>query len=162
MVNIYQFAQQMEKDGEQYYRELANTSNDKGLQSIFHALADDEVKHFRLFKEMEKGADPDWASSEVFDKAKNIFAEKREVRETYDFSDKQVTAYLKARDMEERAETFFREKAGEMENPYQKELLMNLAEEERKHRILIENIIEFISKPESWLENAEFHHSDPF
>ena len=37
-----------------------------------------------------------------------------------------------------------------------------LADEEEKHYKLLDNIIELITKPEIWLENAEFNHLDEF
>jgi rubrerythrin len=30
--------------------------------------------------------------------------------------------------------------------------------EEKRHRWILENIIEFVTKPEVWAENAEFDH----
>ena len=40
----------------------------------------------------------------------------------------------------------------------QKKLLLKLAEEEKKHMFLLENLVEFVSRPETWIENAEFNH----
>lgn len=40
----------------------------------------------------------------------------------------------------------------------QKNLLLKLAEEEKKHMFLLENLVEFIPRPETWIENAEFNH----
>ena len=57
---------------------------------------------------------------------------------------------------------FYQEKAGQMEEEYQREIFTALAEEEKKHFFLLENIIEFVSRPRNWLENAEFHHLDEY
>jgi hypothetical protein len=37
-----------------------------------------------------------------------------------------------------------------------------LADEEKKHMILMENLIEFVSRPDTWLENAEWYHLDEY
>ncbi len=42
-MDIYDYAIQMEKDGETYYRELGRKSKAEGLQFIFTILADEEV-----------------------------------------------------------------------------------------------------------------------
>jgi len=47
-MNIYEFAMQMEKDGENYYRHLAEESTITGLGKIFTMLANEEVKHFNI------------------------------------------------------------------------------------------------------------------
>ena len=44
----------------------------------------------------------------------------------------------------------------------QKDVFLKLADEEKKHYFLLGNIIEFISRPEHWLENAEFHHLEEY
>jgi rubrerythrin len=41
-MDIYTFAMQMEKDGEEYYRELGTKCKNEGLTKIFTMLADEE------------------------------------------------------------------------------------------------------------------------
>lgn len=53
-MNIYEYAMKAEKDGERYYRELANKTDDVGLKSILMMLADEEVKHYVVFDKMNK------------------------------------------------------------------------------------------------------------
>ncbi|GAH41605.1 unnamed protein product [marine sediment metagenome] len=45
-MNIFEYAMKMEKDGEEYYRQLAQQTTNKGLQTILTMLADEEVKHY--------------------------------------------------------------------------------------------------------------------
>ena len=44
-MDIYEFALQMEKDGEDYYRDQALKEGNKGLKNIFTFLADAEAQH---------------------------------------------------------------------------------------------------------------------
>ena len=53
-MNIYKYAMKMEKDGENYYRELANKTGDVGLRNILKMLANDEVKHYHIIEQMMK------------------------------------------------------------------------------------------------------------
>ena len=55
-MNIYDFAIQMEKDGEAYYRELGRKSKAEGLQFIFSILADEEVRHYTILEKMKASA----------------------------------------------------------------------------------------------------------
>lgn len=43
-----------------------------------------------------------------------------------------------------------------------KQQTINELEEEKKHYFLLDNIIEFVSRPEQWLENAEFYHLEEY
>lgn len=67
-----------------------------------------------------------------------------------------------AQDIEERSLDFYLEKANEITEEYQKEIFLRLADEEKKHYFLLENIIEFVSRPETCLENAEFYHLEEY
>ena len=52
-MNVFEYAMQMEKDGEVFYRELAEKAGSKGLKNIFTNLADNEAEHFNIFKAMK-------------------------------------------------------------------------------------------------------------
>ena len=82
--------------------------------------------------------------------------------ESFDFDLKQTELYKKAQDIEKKSYEFYTEKANEVTEEYQKEVFLKLADEEKKHYFLLENIIEFVSRPETWLENAEFYHLEEY
>ncbi len=161
-MNILHYAQQMEKDGEKYYRELAEKCGNKGLRTILLGMADDEVKHCRIFEEMEAQSDPDMVSTEILVSAKNIFQQMRGEGGEFAPDCDQVDAYRKAREIELKSEAFYREKAEEVESPAHKELFNRIADEEKKHAFLLENVIHFVTRPDTWMENAEFHHLEDY
>lgn len=162
-MNIYEYAIKMEKDGESYYREQAQKTNNKGLVSILTILADSEVKHY---KTLEKMRDEDktaaFADTMVLEGAKNIFAEMKEKNQDLNLNADETEFYEKAKEIEKEAYKFYLNKSGEVENEHYKKILLELAEEEKKHVVLMENIIEFLSHPISWIENAEFNHMDEY
>jgi rubrerythrin len=53
-MNIYEYAMKLEKDGERFYRDLAEKIEDKGIKSIFIMLAEEEIKHYIIFEKMNK------------------------------------------------------------------------------------------------------------
>jgi len=161
MVNIFIYAMQMEKDGEEYYYKLAQETNDKGLRAVFSMLAQEEARHYEMISKA-RTARPQMAETSILTDAKNIFAQIKESGESFDPEPGQVGAYKKAQEIEKKSMDFYREKAGEVEQEYQKELFLKLAEEEKKHYFLLENIIDFVSRPETWLENAEFCHLEEY
>lgn len=162
-MNIYEYAMKMEKDSENYYRELATETEYTGLKNIFTMLADEEVKHFNVVKGMiETDANAELAETDVLLNAKNIFIEMKEAGRKFDFDLPQTDVYRKAREIEKNSNEFYVEMSGKVENEAQREIFLQLAAEEEKHMFLIENIIEFVSRPETWIENAEFNHLDDY
>jgi rubrerythrin len=161
MMNIFEYALQMEKDGENYYRQLARQTANKGLQTILTMLADEEVKHYNAIETMQT-AEPHTAETTILTDARNIFVQIKGSGESFDFDTKQTELYRKARDIEKKSRDFYTEKANEVTEEYQKELFLKFADEEKKHYFLLDNIIEFVSRPEYWLENAEFCHLEEY
>jgi rubrerythrin len=140
---------------------LAEKTNDAGLKSILTMLADEEIKHYVVFDKMnKKQIIPTQPHVDVFSSAKTIFQKMREENQTATFSDDQIDFYKSALRSEENSYKFYIEKALMLEDEEQKAIFMRIAEEERQHMVLLENLVEYISFPERWLENAEFNHME--
>ena len=164
-MNIYDYAIQMEKDGEAYYRELGQKSNAEGLQFIFTILADEEVSHYTVLEKL-KESDPNATLSEkeqdVLKSAKNIFAEMHEKMDEINFNLPQVEFYRKALETEEKSIEYYLEMSEKVEDEAHKAIFLKLAKEEKKHKFLMENLVNFISRPITWLEDAEFNHLEDY
>jgi len=162
-MNIYKYAMKMEKDSENYYRELANKTGDLGLQNILKMLANDEVKHYHIIEQMMKtDASVELAETDILENAKNIFIKIKGKNLVFDFDLTQINFYRKAQEMEEKSYKFYIEMSGKAEIESQKKIFLKLAGEEKKHMFLLENLVEFVSKPEIWIENAEFNHLEDY
>ena len=159
-MNIYAYAMKMEKDGEAFYHAIAAETSDEGLKTIATMLADQELKHYNAIFEMPKSVCV-LAGTDVLNDAKNIFA-KMQGQKVFVSEQKQIEAYRKAQDIEKQSEKFYLTKVIEVDDPAQKRLFERLAKEEKKHYFLLENIIEFLSRPQQWLENAEWYHLDEY
>ncbi len=165
-MNIYQFAMQMEKDGENYYRLLAQESTVPGLGIIFTMLADEEVKHFRVIEERSrKSKNSQLAETRILENVKNVFASMQESKEEL-FIDttKVANEYRKACTIEDVSRKFYLDKAGSVEGEEERTIFLRLAAEEATHLRIMENIVDFVTRaePGNWLENAEWHHLDEY
>ncbi len=163
-MNIYEYALKMEKDGEDYYRDLARKTTNKGLITIFTMLADEEVVHYKTLEQMQaEDPEADMANVAVLTEAKNVFLSMAD-SDTSELSieGSQIEVYQKAAEIEDGAAQFYAEKAEELDNPKYKELFLQLAEEERKHSHLLKNIVEFVSRPQQWVADAEFSSLDEY
>lgn len=161
-MNIFDFAITMEKEGEQYYRELAAKFPVEGMQKILNMLADDEVKHRQIFEKMKDDEDTGIVETRVLLEAKTIFSQMKEDKIDPAAGSGQVDVYKKAQEMEAKSESFYREKAAEVDDESQKDILLKIADEEKRHFHLLRNIIEFVSRPQQWIEDAEFTHLEEY
>ena len=152
---------QMEKDGEDYYRLLARQTEDTGLKTILTMLADEERKHYQIIAKIQTER-PQMAETSLLADAKNIFIQLKESKAKFSFDIEESELYRKAQALEKKSIDFYLEKACEVDQEYQKKIFLKFAEEEKKHYLMLENIIEFVSRPETWLEDAEFYHLDEY
>jgi rubrerythrin len=160
-MDILAFAMKMEKDGEAFYRGMAQKTANSGLANILEMLADEEVKHYEAIKSIQAGGVA-LAETDVLARAKNVFERIRDFGESVSTDADQIQFYRQAMDIEKQSEDFYLDKADQVKETRQKELFLKLAAEEGKHYFLLENVIAFISRPKSWLENAEFNHLEEF
>lgn len=160
-MDIFEYAMQMEMDGKAFYLEIESRVDNKGLKSIFSILADDEQKHYEVLKAL-RDQQPPMEQTKVLENAKNIFAEMKGKADEFVSTGSHVGMFKKAQGLEEKSRDFYLEKAEEVSDPYQKEIFARLAGEEKRHYFLLDNIIEFVSRPSTWLENAEFFHLDEY
>jgi rubrerythrin len=159
-MDIYEYAMQMEKDGENYYRELARKTANAGLKNILTVLADAEVKHYNVFRSMRKNEGIPDTDTKILSNVKNIFIRMTEEEQT-GVDSSQSELYRKAQEIEKKTRDFYLEKADEVKAS-QKAIFIKIAGEEKKHYLILENIIDFVSRPETWLENPEWYHLEDY
>ncbi|WP_446010739.1 ferritin-like domain-containing protein [Candidatus Electrothrix sp.] len=164
-MNIYEYAMQMEKDGEEFYRELADNCKVKGIKKILTMLANEEAKHFKMIAKLqEKAGNLLLTETTILDGVKNIFTSMKEEKGELFFDVSDLEAYRKAMVIEEESRKFYSDKASEASEEETRHILLRLASEEEKHFRIMKNIAEFVARPEpgNWLENAEWHHLDEY
>lgn len=158
---IFEYAMQMEKDGEEFYRDIARNTENAGVRYILTMLADEEVHHFEILQQIEDSS-PELTESKLLDHAENVFVQMKETGQSLDIDVSQTDLYREGQAIEQKSIDFYTEKANEVPEEYQKQIFLKLAQEEKKHYFLLENIIDFVSRPATWLENAEFCHLEEY
>lgn len=161
-MDIYVFAMKMEQDGENFYRETAANCGIRGVAAILNMIADEEIKHYRLFEQMSRGKDPALAESTLLDGTKNVFQEMRDDPGEFKLDLSQLDLYRQAQEIERKSEEFYRDRAAETDVVAHRKLFETVATEERRHYEVVGRIIEFVNRPNEWLENAEWHHLDEY
>jgi rubrerythrin len=161
-MDIFAFALEKEKFSEEYYRDLAHRANHAGLKTILTMLAEEEAKHYRAIERMRTETPEQVTDVPVLDRAREVFEKMRVAPKKFDFLVSEAELYRKACQIEEQSRKFYLEQAAAAQDPAQKRVFHLLAQEEDKHLFLVENLYNFVSKPESFLENAEMYHFDDY
>jgi rubrerythrin len=164
-MNIYDYAMKMEQDGRAFYLEQAEKAEHPQFKKILLELADDEAKHYAIFKALRDGQPASYeeaAKTGILQTVKNVFEEMKAGNEEFAFSDNAQQIWQEAQEVEKKSEDFYREKANEVDDENQKRILNKIADEEHKHWVTMENVIKFIDRPNHWLEDAEWTNLEEY
>jgi rubrerythrin len=132
------------------------------VKNILLMQADDHEKHTKTLKEMQSKTSVEMEETETFREARQVFAEMQKDKTPFSCDLDQVKLYEDARDLVLKKLEFYSDVVEKMETEENKTLLKKIAEEERKQAFVLGNIIEMVRRPETWLEDAEFHHLDEY
>lgn len=158
-MDIFAFAMKMEMDGRMFYIEHANKASQPELKKVLLELADDEQKHYNIFKALHEGLPAEYRDAEkthILTTVKNVFEQLREKQQKFAFPPDAKKLWEEAREVEKKSEAFYREKAKEVPSAHQRDILNKIADEEHRHWVTMENIIQFLDRPNHWLEDAEW------
>ncbi len=160
-MDILDFAMRMEQDGMVYYRDQAARAANPDLKNIFESLAEEEVRHYNLFKGLKDNPDDKSVGDmlkggETLKQIQNIFIDLSQSGESQPFGLDELTAWTKALRIEEKAEAFYKEKAAAESNPMRKELLLKIAAEEKNHVLMIDTVLTYLRSPQTFVDSAQF------
>ena len=153
-MNAYEYALKVEKDGEAYYRDLADKSPCNNLKKVFNLLADEELKHYALIQKLQNKGNVD--NIDITLDTKNIFEILSSRDEKVDFSGDEIKFYKDAIASEEDAAKFYLENAEKLETENEKNFFLKLAKEESKHKAVLENILDFMQESSNLVGSSEF------
>lgn len=161
-MDVFEFALEFEKENKEFYRECAEKADHNSLKRVFNYLADEEEKHEEIVKQLQAEETVEKVESDIIPKAKKAFDEIAEDLPERIFNDDQLDAYQKALELEKRSVEFYQSKLEEAELPQVKKVFRKLANIEKNHQKIMENIYQFVSKPERWLDDAEWYHLEEY
>lgn len=156
-MDIIDFAIKMEREGEQLYRKLSYEASSIGLRKVFKLMADEEERHLKEIEGIKSelqietavptALGPDTVFTELVSENSNFFA-----------TDDEVEVYRLCLQKEIESRDFYRDSSTKAISNEEKLILARLAEEEQKHVVLLENILEHVSSSDIAVDNAEFTH----
>jgi rubrerythrin len=151
-MNIIECALKMESDAKAHYEKLAEEAPVSELKVLFGMLAKAEQEHYETLKRMKEEVDPSKAEFRALDEAacafKPLLGKRDLMAELKDDSD----GYLHVVKEEEESVRFYEDLAAKAENEETRQLLMLLADQEKRHLNMVENIYAFVENPRTYLE----------
>jgi len=162
-MNILDFAKKKEQFSIDLYTELAGKMENGGLKSIFLMLADEEKAHYRILSDIAREMPVEMLHSPpVLKNASEIFRKMKQNATNFVIPGSEVELYKKARQYEQESSEFYLAEALKMTDEERKAVFKRLADEEQKHFVLLDSICDFVSRPLSYLEDAEFTHLEDY
>ncbi|NLL01106.1 MAG: ferritin family protein [Clostridiales bacterium] len=155
-MNKLEFAINMEMEGRQYYLEQAEKNQDNPLNKIFIILADSEKEHEELLRRRLNNEEYTLKEDNSIKDVESVFQglkdyEASDIRKTT-----QLDVYRLAVDIEEKSIELYQSMLKEAESDKDKQLFEFLLKEENKHLTLFDELVKMLTRPEEWVESAEF------
>ena len=163
-MNPYDFAIQMSRDGEKFFRILTKQVKKPGLRKILVLLANDQATHRRDFEKMKKAEGRTLPDAKNLTEALNPFAQRLnrvDLGERLDEDLPPAELYRRGQALDKECEDFYRKRAARVKEPRLKQAFLGVAEEQRKHHFSLEHLINFILEPQQGLEDAEWSTTEP-
>ena len=161
-MNLFDFAMKMEMDGKSYYLQLAEQSAHVGLKSIFTSLAADEQKHYDAVNFMKSGVESSMAETTVLDAAKNVFQGLVQDKTLLGSMRKSLDGYYLAMKVEADSVRLYEDMASKETREKTALLLQKIANEEKKHYNIMENLYDLVLAPQTYLAWGEFSNLKEF
>src|SRR5512141_2340073 len=104
-MDIFEYAMKMEMDGRMFYIENASRASQPELKRILLELADDEQKHYNIFKALRDGHSAEYKPSEkstILSTVKNVFEQLRTDNRSFSFAADAKRIWEEAREVEKK------------------------------------------------------------
>lgn len=155
-MDILNVALLLESDLEKYYIKHADLNKDNSLHIVFTLLSKEEKNHGKLLKSMADNISYDLEESTVLVEAKQIFKNLDNFKSAIASVPSQLEAYRMALDMEIKSFHLYEKLHESAIDEKSKEIFDYLLKQEDNHRIILEELIKLVTRPEEWVESAEF------
>ena len=152
-MELLELALSMELDLEKFYQEQAELNKDNSLNVVFTMLAKEEKNHANILRtNADKLTLPLEDSIILFDVQpifKNIDVLTHNLQN-------QLDTYRMALEKEQESLKFYQDLYANASKEHSKKVLQYLVNQEDKHCDILEELVNLVSRPDEWVESAEF------
>ena len=155
-MNAFDCAIKMEAEATLYYQKLAADVADHELKNLFTMLAQAEQEHHDALMQMKESTDIQKPQFSALEQASCLFKPLLAKRELLAKLKGDPDAYQMVISQEEEAVKLYQDMAEQTKDEGDRAMLLKIADEERKHLSIVENIYAFVESPKTFLASGEF------
>lgn len=155
-MDTLELALSLEFDLEKYYTEQAEKNKGNSLSVVFNLLAGEERKHAEILLGKEDVLDLKVGDRDILTEAKGLFRQLGDFKSDIKELPSQLDSYRMALEMEEKSLKFYKSLEAGAENDKTRETYGYLMKQEDIHCIIMEELVKLTTRPEEWVESAEF------
>jgi rubrerythrin len=161
-MNVFDCAIKMEQEAKQYYEALAASAGDRELRGLFTMLAQAEQEHHDALVQLQGSISPAKSQFTALDQAACLFQPLLAKREAMAQLKETPDGYRMVVAQEEKGVEFYQDLAAQAKDAGVRQTLLKIAEEERRHLSIVENIYAFVESPKTFLAWGEFSNLKEF
>jgi rubrerythrin len=155
-MDVFDCAIKMEEKAKVHYLRLAQAAATPEMEYLFTVLARAEQEHHDALVELKAGAVPTRTRFKALQEVTCLFQPLLARRELTAELKKSPDAYQRVISRELKGIEFYVELAAKAKDKESRELLLRIADEERRHLSIVENIYSFVESPRNFLVSGEF------
>ncbi len=155
-MNIFDCAIKMEEEARESYENMAVASDVPELKNLFTLLAQAEQEHHDALLALKKNVDLQQIPFKGVQEAACLFTPLLAQRGQMEGLKNDSDAYQLVVKEEERGIRLYEDLASQADNETAREILLKIADEERRHLSIVENIYSFVESPKNFLAWGEF------
>lgn len=155
-MNVFDCAIKREEEARTYYEKLAAATAVPELKNLFTMLAAAEQEHHDTLVAMKGSINPQKSRFKVLLEAACLFKPLLAKRDLMAELKEDPDAYKHVVKEEEEGVRFYEELSAQAKDEGTRETLLMIADEERKHLSIVENIYSFVESPKNFLAWGEF------
>jgi len=156
-MNIIECTIKMKQETKAHYERLSEAVTEKEVKRLFSLLAAAEEEHIEKLRALENSMNiSDISSAKSLNESICVFNPHLDPRHLAEELRNDPDAYRHVVHEEEETIEFFDQLKEQAENEQMKRICQVLADKEREHLTMLENIYFFVEEPRTYLEWGEF------
>ena len=155
-MELLELALSMELDLKDFYKKQAELHNGNSLKTVFTLLAEEEDEHAAILRSYASQIVIPLTDSNILSDVRTIFKQLANFSSEIKDIPSQLDVYRMALEKEEESKSFYQDLCDKAAEERSKRVFGYLTEQEDKHCIILEELVKRVTRPEEWVESAEF------
>nr|WP_295684140.1 ferritin family protein [uncultured Lachnoclostridium sp.] len=155
-MELLELALSMELDLEKFYKEQAVLNKENSLNVVFTMLAKEEKNHANILMTKADKLTLPLEDSNILLDVQSIFKNMDDFTSGKQSFPKQLDTYRMALEKEQESLKFYQDLYAVASEEQSKTVFQYLINQEDKHCVILEELVKLVSRPDEWVESAEF------